>query len=61
MFHVLELERQWRVKNHRKVGYEALVAHPPIVAVGAGEPLEGQKLVADYFRMLLRISFSLVT
>lgn len=53
MFHVLELERQWRIKNHRKVGYEALAAHPPIVAVGAGGPLEGEKSVGDYFRMFL--------
>ena len=51
MFHVLELEREWRVKNGKKLGYETLAAHPPIVAVGAEGPLEGEKLMADYFRV----------
>lgn len=50
MFHVLELEREWRIKNGKRPGYEALTAHPPIVAVGADQPLEGEKLMADYFR-----------
>ncbi|KAF8420844.1 nucleoside hydrolase [Tirmania nivea] len=49
MFHVLELEREWRLKNGKKLGYGTLAAHPPIVAVGAEGPLEGEKLMADYF------------
>ena len=51
MFHVLELEREWRLENGKTLGYETLATHPPIVAVGAKEPLEGQQVMADYFRM----------
>ncbi|KAF8454223.1 Inosine/uridine-preferring nucleoside hydrolase domain-containing protein [Terfezia claveryi] len=51
MFHVLELEREWRAKNGKKLGYETLAVHPPIVAVGAEGPLEGELLMADYFRV----------
>lgn len=50
MFHVLELEKEWRVKNGRKPGFGALEANKPIVAVGAKEPLEERALLADYFR-----------
>ncbi|KAF8475929.1 Inosine/uridine-preferring nucleoside hydrolase domain-containing protein [Kalaharituber pfeilii] len=49
MFYVLELERKWRIENGRKPGFESLAKYPPVVAVGAKEPLEGEKLMADYF------------
>ncbi|KKK21911.1 inosine-uridine preferring nucleoside hydrolase [Aspergillus ochraceoroseus] len=49
MFHILEKEMQWRLEKGRPQGFEALRAHPPIVAVGAEDPLEDQKMLADYF------------
>ncbi|KAL7275205.1 hypothetical protein RUND412_001853 [Rhizina undulata] len=50
LFHILELERQWRVQNGRRPGFEALAAHKPIVAVGADGPLEeDEKVIAAYF------------
>ncbi|KAH8426061.1 putative nucleoside hydrolase [Aspergillus melleus] len=49
MFHILEREMQWRREQGRPEGFGALRAHPPIVAVGAEDPLEDQKMLADYF------------
>lgn len=51
MFHILEREMQWRRQNGRPEGYGVLHASRPIIAVGAEDPLEDQKLLADYFRM----------
>lgn len=49
MFHILEREMQWRREQGRPEGFGALRASPPVVAVGAEDPLEDQKMLADYF------------
>ncbi|KAI5843608.1 nucleoside hydrolase [Tricharina praecox] len=49
LFHVLDLERKWRIDNGRPAGFGALGACCPVVAVGATEPLEGTVLEYDYF------------
>ncbi|EIT74696.1 inosine-uridine preferring nucleoside hydrolase [Aspergillus flavus] len=49
MFHILEREMQWRREQGRPEGFGALRAAPPVVAVGAEDPLEDQKMLADYF------------
>jgi hypothetical protein len=51
MFHILEREMHWRRERGRPEGFGALRACRPIVAVGAEDPLEDQKMLADYFRM----------
>lgn len=51
MFHILEQETQWRRENGRAEGFETMRASRPVVAVGAEDPLEDQKMLADYFRM----------
>lgn len=56
MFHILEREMQWRREQGRPEGFDALRAHPPTVAVGAEDPLEEQKMLADYFREYIRHS-----
>lgn len=48
--HILEREIQWRREQGKPEGFGALRAHKPVVAVGAEEPLEDQKMLADYFR-----------
>ena len=50
MLHILEREMAWRKKQGRPEGFDTLRAHKPIIAVGAQEPLDDQKLLADYFR-----------
>jgi hypothetical protein len=50
MFHILEREMQWRREKGRPEGFGSLRAFRPILAVGAEEPLESQKMLADYFR-----------
>ena len=50
MFHILEREMQWRRDNGRPEGFGSLRAHRPVLAVGAEDPLEDQKMLADYFR-----------
>ena len=50
MFHILERETQWRRENGLPEGFGAMRASRPIVAVGAKDPLEDQKMLADYFR-----------
>ena len=54
-FHILEREMEWRRENGKPEAYDALRAFRPIVAVGAEEPLEDQKMLADYFRMFIAI------
>ncbi|KAL3470619.1 Inosine/uridine-preferring nucleoside hydrolase domain-containing protein [Aspergillus californicus] len=49
MFHILEKEIQWRREQGRPEGFNALRAHRPIVALGAEDPLDDQKMLADYF------------
>ncbi|KAJ5554071.1 Nucleoside hydrolase [Penicillium frequentans] len=49
MFHILEREMQWRRDNGKPEGYGTLRAFRPVVAVGAEDPLEDQKMLADYF------------
>ncbi|KAL4894100.1 inosine-uridine preferring nucleoside hydrolase [Aspergillus ambiguus] len=49
MFHIIEREMHWRREQGRPEGFETLRACPPIVAVGADDPLEDQKMLGDYF------------
>lgn len=51
MFHILEREMRWRRENGKPEGFGALRSLRPVVAVGAEDPLEDQKMLADYFRM----------
>lgn len=60
MFHIIEREMQWRRQQGRPEGFEALRACPPIVAVGAEDPLEDQKMLGDYFRKCLLLSYTLI-
>ena len=50
MFHILEKELQWRHEQGLDEGFGAMRAYKPVVAVGAEDPLEAQKMLADYFR-----------
>ncbi|KAL4754980.1 hypothetical protein BDW72DRAFT_85568 [Aspergillus terricola var. indicus] len=49
MFHILEREMKWRREKGKPEGFDTLRAHPPIVALGAEDPLDDQKMLADYF------------
>lgn len=50
MFHILERELQWRREQGRPEGFGVLKNSRPVIAVGAKEPLEEQKVMQDYFR-----------
>ena len=51
MFHVLELERKWRIENDLPAGFGSLSKFKPTVAVGSDRPLEEDDVFkADYFR-----------
>ncbi|KAJ9197555.1 hypothetical protein DTO164E3_5697 [Paecilomyces variotii] len=49
MFHIIEREKRWRKEHGKPEGFGALSASKPVVAVGAEEPLEDQRMLADYF------------
>ncbi|KAI4112984.1 MAG: hypothetical protein LQ338_008246 [Usnochroma carphineum] len=49
MFHVIEKEVQWRKDHGRPEGFDTLKKSKPIVAVGADEPLGGERLRAVYY------------
>ncbi|KAL8689584.1 MAG: hypothetical protein Q9218_004773 [Villophora microphyllina] len=49
MFHVIEKEMRWRKDNGRPEGFDALKRSKPIVAVGADEPLGGERMKAAYY------------
>ncbi|GAM41485.1 hypothetical protein TCE0_042f14642 [Talaromyces pinophilus] len=49
MLHILEREMEWRKKHGRPEGFDTLRAHKPVIAVGAQQPLDDQKMLADYF------------
>ncbi|KAL8938774.1 MAG: hypothetical protein Q9216_003720, partial [Gyalolechia sp. 2 TL-2023] len=49
MFHVIEKETRWRKENNRPERFEALKKSKPIVAVGADEPLGGERMKAAYY------------
>ncbi|KAL9009448.1 MAG: hypothetical protein Q9173_005523 [Seirophora scorigena] len=49
MFRVIEKERQWRKEHGRLDGFDALKHAKPIVAVGADEPLGGERMKAAYY------------
>ncbi|KAJ9316438.1 hypothetical protein DTO271D3_3243 [Paecilomyces variotii] len=49
MFHIIEREKRWRKVHGKPEGFGALNASKPVVAVGAEEPLEDQRMLADYF------------
>lgn len=51
MFRVIEKERQWRKDHGRLDGFDALKHAKPIIAVGADEPLGGERMKAAYYRM----------
>src|SRR5437588_11706288 len=56
MFHVLELERKWRIENDLPTGFGSLSKFKPTVAVGRDRPLEEEEVYkADYFRKFLHI------
>lgn len=50
MFHVIEAEINWRKARGTPTGFASLLASRPIVAQGAGHPLEEEVLAADHFR-----------
>lgn len=50
MLHILNREMEWRKKQGRPEGFDTLRAHKPVIAVGAQQPLDDQKMLADYFR-----------
>lgn len=41
---------QWRRQRGLPEGFGALRALRPVVAVGAEDPLDAQKMLGDYFR-----------
>ncbi|KAL8956863.1 MAG: hypothetical protein Q9193_005723, partial [Seirophora villosa] len=49
MFRVIEKERQWRKDHGRLDGFDALKHAKPIIAVGADEPLGGERMKAAYY------------
>ncbi|KXH60265.1 inosine-uridine preferring nucleoside hydrolase [Colletotrichum salicis] len=49
MFNVLEQEFAWRKAHGKALGFDALRASKPLVAVGADHPLEEDELAADHF------------
>ncbi|KAL8626508.1 hypothetical protein Q9189_007791 [Teloschistes chrysophthalmus] len=49
MFHVIEKEIRWRKDNGRPEGFDALKKSKPVVAVGADEPLGGERMKAAYY------------
>jgi inosine-uridine nucleoside N-ribohydrolase len=59
MFHVLELERLWRIKHGLDPGFSILETRKPVVALGATEPLEGALMEFDFFRSLPKLSSEL--
>lgn len=50
LLHHTEREIEWRSKHGRNLGFDALRAWKPTIAVGATEPLADQRMMADYFR-----------
>ena len=46
---------KWRQSRGQAPGFGTLTAHKPVLAVGAQEPLEDQKIIADYFRKYIPI------
>jgi hypothetical protein len=50
MLHILEREIEWRKQQGKPEGFGTLRANKPVIAVGAEEPLDDQKMLADYFR-----------
>ncbi|KAL8766565.1 MAG: hypothetical protein Q9209_006708 [Squamulea sp. 1 TL-2023] len=49
MFHVIEKEMRWRKDNSRPEGFDALKRSKPVIAVGADEPLGGERMKAAYY------------
>jgi len=50
MLHILDREIQWRKDQGKPEGFDTLRVRKPVIAVGAQEPLDDQKMLADYFR-----------
>ena len=53
MFNVIEKEMQWRKDQDLPEGFDTMRKCKPLVAVGATEPLDGQTMMADYYRLFL--------
>ena len=53
MFNVIEKEMQWRENQGLPKGFDTMRKCKPVVAVGAKEPLNGQTMLADYYRSFL--------
>ncbi|KAI1816947.1 nucleoside hydrolase [Poronia punctata] len=49
LFKVLDLEMKWREEKGLPLGFEALRAFKPLVALGPEHPLEDENLSFDYF------------
>ncbi|KAK7943463.1 Inosine/uridine-preferring nucleoside hydrolase domain-containing protein [Apiospora aurea] len=49
MFHVLDKEMEWRKSQGRPLGFDALRAYKPIVAIGPEHALEEEILMEDGF------------
>ncbi|KXJ91782.1 inosine-uridine preferring nucleoside hydrolase [Microdochium bolleyi] len=49
LFHVLDLEMQWREKHGRPLGFESLRTYKPLVAIGPEHALEEEILKEDGF------------
>ncbi|KAL8912021.1 MAG: hypothetical protein Q9172_007569 [Xanthocarpia lactea] len=49
MFSVIEKEMSWRKDNGRPEGFDALRKSKPTIAVGADEPLGGERMKAAYY------------
>lgn len=54
MFHVLDKEMEWRKAQGRPLGFDALRAYKPIVAIGPEHALEDEILMEDGFRKAAR-------
>ena len=56
MFHVIEKEMEWRRQHGQPEGFETMKEFKPIVAIGAEQPLEDQRMMADYYRIVAFLS-----
>jgi hypothetical protein len=51
LFHVVERELEWRKSTGESLGFAALRAAKPLIAVGATKPLVDPLVMADYYRL----------
>ncbi|KAL7911874.1 putative nucleoside hydrolase [Trichoderma velutinum] len=48
LFHVLEMEVEWRKSTGRSEGFEVMKSHKPIVAIGEDRPLQDEIATAEH-------------